>query len=262
MKIGKILFVFGAVLLTLTTVLGGRGTAAENKLPPAQEIKEERALSLLKGMSSTLAQAQSLEFKVRGLVPFTAPSGQFISLFAASHVVMQRPDKLFVESRGDLFPNDLYYNGKTMTAIGVQKKFYAQHEASAHSIDAIIGNIYPGGDILELFAEMLVSNPYAALTANVTSAFLVGQSTINGVKANHLAFTGKSLDWEIWIGTEDNLPVLMVVSYREGDRQPTFTVEFTDWKVSAPIPAETFNAVIPADAIKIEFKPLTSSRAQ
>ena len=262
MKIGKILFVFGAVLLTLTPVFGGSGTAAENKPPPAQEIKEERALSLLQGMSSKLAQAQSLEFKVRGLVPFTAPSGQFISLFASSRVVMQRPDKLFVESRGDLFPNDLYFNGKTVTAIGVQKKFYAQREASAGSIDEIIGNIYPGGAVLDLFAEMLVSDPYAALTANLTSAFLVGQSTINGVKANHLAFTGKGLDWEIWISTADNLPVLMVVSYREGDRQPTFTAQFSDWKLSAPIPAKTFTAAIPKDAIKIEFKPLTSAPAQ
>lgn len=261
MKNGKILCLVGAALFSLTTALGGSATAAEDKKPPAQEIKEERALSLLKGMSSTLAQAQSLDFRVRGLVPFTAPSGQFISLFASSHVVMQRPDKLFVESRGDLFPNDLYYNGKTVTAIGVEKKFYAQKEASANSIDGIIGNIYPGGDILQLFAEMLVSDPYAALTANLTSAFLVGQSTINEVKANHLAFVGKGLDWEIWINSEDNLPVLMVVSYREGDRQPTFTVEFTDWKLGAPIPAETFNAAIPKDAVKIEFKPLTSSQA-
>ncbi len=262
MKIGKILFVVGAVLLSLTTVLVYNDTSAKDKLPPTQKIKEERALSLLKEMSIKLAQAQSLKFEVQGLVPLTAPSGQFISLFASSRVVMQRPDKLFVESRGDLFPNDLYYNGKTMTAIGLQKKFYAQHEASARSIDEIIGNIYPGGDVLDLFAEMLVSDPYATLTASLTSAFLVGQSTINGVKANHLAFTGKGLDWEIWISTEDKLPVLMVVSYREGDRQPTFTVEFADWQLNAPIPAETFNAAIPKDAIKIEFKPLTSSRAQ
>ena len=70
---------------------------------PAKEIKDERALKLLKGMSDTLTKAKSLSFKARGLVPFEAPTGQFVSLFASSRVVMQRPDKLFVETRGDLF---------------------------------------------------------------------------------------------------------------------------------------------------------------
>jgi hypothetical protein len=29
----------------------------------------------------------------------------------------------------------------------------------------------------------------------------------------------------------------MVVSHRVGERQPTFTVEFYDWKLGAPVPA-------------------------
>ena len=69
-----------------------------------------------------------------------------------------------------------------------------------------------------------------------------------------LAFSGAGVDWEIWIGTKDKLPRLMIVHYRGGERQPTFTATFSDWKLGAPIPAQTFNANIPKDAVKIEFK--------
>jgi hypothetical protein len=47
----------------------------------------------------------------------------------------------------------------------------------------------------------------------------------------------------------------MVVSHRVGERQPTFTVEFYDWKLGAPVPAQTFNYTIPKSAVKLEFRP-------
>jgi len=250
----------GWVLLAITALLacGGAYAAPDKPEPPGappKEIKEERALKLLRGMSDTLTKAKSLSFKARSLVPFAVPTGQYVSLFASSRVVLQRPDKLYVETRGDLFANDLYFNGKTMTAVALGKKHYSQRQAEGATIDAIVKDAYPGSDALAPFVEMLVSDPYAVLTKDLSSAIWVGQSEIGGVKTDHLAFTAKGLDWEIWIGTRDKLPRLMVVSYRDGERQPTFTVEFHDWKLDAPVSARTFNYTIPKGAVKLEFRP-------
>jgi hypothetical protein len=256
MKIGRITSLLSAVtftIISLTALVGGAATKSES--PPTLKINDEKALSLLKEMSATLAEANSLSFTVRGLVPFASPTGQFISLFAEVHTVMQRPAGLFVQTRGDLFPRDLYFDGKTVTVIGGQKKFYAQKQAEASTVDEVIRNVQPGGSVLEMFKEILVSDPYSALTANLTSGFFVGQSIIKDHITDHLAFTGEGVDWEIWINTETRLPMLVVVSYREGERQPTFTVEFDDWKLNESISPETFQASIPKDAVKIEFKP-------
>jgi len=249
----------GAVVLAAGMLLSGSSVALANGKPvvpaaPALKIKDERALALLKGMSDTLAKAQTLSFKVRGLVPIAAPTGQFVNLITSSQVVMQRPDKLFVESRGDLFPSDIYYDGKTVTAVAFDENFYAQREAANTTLDAIIQNANPGSEALAPFVEMLASDPYAVLTQGMTSAMLVGQSMVGGVMTEHLAFVADGIDWEIWIGTADKLPRLMVVSYRDGERQPTFTAEFSDWMLGITVPTRRFDPAIPKDAVKIEFK--------
>lgn len=228
--------------------------AAASTHAPARDFKDERALAALKAMSGTLAAAKTLSFKVRGIVPTPSPTGQYVSLFASSRVVMQRPDKLFVQARGDLFPSDSFYDGKTVTVIGADRKFYTQRDAAGGAIEALMQSTQPGSDATAPFLDLLVADPYSLLTKDFTSALWVGQSTLGGVKTEHLAFTAPGLDWEIWIGSADKLPRLMVVSYRSGERQPTFTVEFSDWKLNAAVPAKTFSAAIPPGAAKLEFK--------
>ena len=252
----------GCTLIATASLIGTGGAALAQDKPaaaavaaPLKEVKDERALKLLKGMGDKLGGAKSLSFQFRGLVPSSGTTGQHINLLAASRVVLQRPDKLFVQARGDLFPSDLYYNGKTVTAIGVGQKFYAQRDAAGGVIEAFMQGGQPGGDTVAPFLDLLAADPFAVLTRDLSSALWVGQSTVGGTKADHLAFTAKDVDWEIWIGAQDKLPRLMVVSYRTGERQPTFTVELSDWKINASVPAATFNAVIPKGAMKVEFKP-------
>ncbi|MDM0084930.1 DUF2092 domain-containing protein [Variovorax sp. J31P179] len=250
----------GAALLAAAAMLGAdRAAFAQDVARPsataaAAPVKDDRALALLKRMSDTLAGARTLSFKVRGIVPTPAPNGQYVSLIASSRVVMQRPDKLFVEARGDLFPSDSYYDGKTVTVIGADRRFYSQREANGGAIETLMQAVQPGSDATAPFFDLLVADPYAFLTKDFTSAFWVGQSTVGGVLTEHLAFTAPGLDWEIWIGSADKLPRLMVVSYRTGERQPTFTVELSDWKLNAPVPPRTFSAAIPPGATKLEFK--------
>ncbi len=261
MKKHPVTLLLAGSCLATTLLLAAGAVAKDQPAPPSASTpapltKDAQALALLKGMSDTLAKAPTLSFRARGLVPFRAPTGQYVSLFADSSVLLQRPDKLLVKSRGDLFPNDLYYDGKTVTAIGVDQHFYAQQPAKGKGLEAILHEAQPGSDSLAPFIDLLGPDSYAGLSVGVTSAVWVGRSKIDGTDTDHLAFIAKDVDWEIWIGTADKLPRLMVVAYREGKRQPTFTVQFSEWKPDAPVSADTFTALIPKDATKIKFKPL------
>ncbi|MEF8701058.1 MAG: DUF2092 domain-containing protein [Candidatus Accumulibacter sp. UW26] len=255
MKHHPVAHFFGAVLLAATLLPGSPAIAQDKAAPaPTQAVRDERALTVLKGMSDTLAKAQTLIFKARTRIPFAMPSGQQISLFGTSRVVMQRPDKLFVETRGDLFPHDLYFDGKTVTALAAETRHYAQQAVAANTVEALIETKHTASDTLAPFVDLLVGDPYARLTQDLASALLVGQSTIDGVHTEHLAFTGSGVDWEMWIGSKDKLPRLIIVHYRSGDRQPTFTVALSDWKLGAAIPPRTFSPALPKGAQKVDFK--------
>ena len=186
-----------AALLVALAIVGARSgdVAAQDKPLAAAAApgtaKDERALKLLKGMSDTLAQAKTLSFRSRSLVPTAAPNGQWISLFVRSRVVMQRPDKLFVEMRGDVSPNDLYYDGRTWTAIAPNEKFYSQRELPGQTIDAMIEEAYAKQDDLFPFADVLWSDVYGQLTKDLSTALYVGRSTVGGVDVDHLAFTAR-----------------------------------------------------------------------
>src|SRR5262245_22239984 len=89
-----------ALMVALVVAGVDRGRVWPQGKPAAPVAKDDRALKLLKGMSDSLAQARTLSFRSRSLVPMAGPNGQWLSLITLSRVVMQRPDKLFVEMRG------------------------------------------------------------------------------------------------------------------------------------------------------------------
>ena len=175
-----------AALLVALAIIGARsGDVAAQDKPAATAAgpatKDERALKLLKSMSDTLAQAKTLSFRSRSLVPTAGPNGQWITLFVRSRVVIQRPDKLFVEMRGDVSPNDLYYNGRTWTAVAPNEKFYSQRELAGQTIDAMIEEAYAKQDDLFPFADVLWSDVYGQLTKELSTALYVGRSTMGGL---------------------------------------------------------------------------------
>ena len=48
-----------------------------------------------------------------------------------------------------------------------------------------------------------ISHPYEMLTEQVTGGQFIGRETIDGAPANHLAFTGEEVDWQVWIKDGD-----------------------------------------------------------
>jgi hypothetical protein len=49
--------------------------------------------------------------------------------------------------------------------------------------------------------DLLLTNAYDELMANVLDAKHIGQGVVDGVECEHLAFRGTDTDWQIWIET-------------------------------------------------------------
>jgi hypothetical protein len=88
-------------------------------------------------MSDKLSGAKSLRFEARSMVPVKSPTGLWVSLFGTARVVKEGAGKLFAETRGDLFPYDFYFDGKTVTAYTPAKNLYAEKSAPG-TVDDVI----------------------------------------------------------------------------------------------------------------------------
>jgi hypothetical protein len=226
---------------------------------PAAASLDQRALDLLKKMSETLSQAKSIRFEARSMVPIRSPKGMWISLYGTSRVVKEGSDKLFAETRGDFFPYDFYFDGKTVTAYSPTKNFYAEKSAPG-TVDSVIALAYQEEGKSFPYADILVDQPYNVLTEGLVRAAYVGQSTFRAlsgtgsVKTDHLVFSNRGVEWQIWIGTEDSLPRMVSATYFGKPGEPSYMVEFGDWKINEPVLPETFIFKNTSKAAKVEFR--------
>lgn len=234
----------------------GAGTAAAVK-----STIDQHALDLLKAMSQTLSAAKTRSFSVQSMIPFKKQDGPWVLLLGSSRVVTQGADKLFVETRGDLFPFDFFYDGKTITYFAPKQNFYAQKEAPG-TIDEMIENGYQNGEGSFVYAEILMVDPYPVLTKDLLSAIYVGKSTVGTTKTDHLALSNDGVDWQIWIDEKTRLPRLVSATYVDHPGEPDYTVEFKDWKLDEPVSDETFAFRNTSKAAKIDYQSPFASASQ
>jgi hypothetical protein len=259
-----------AIVLALP-VLGATQGAPAAPRTPAQEapqtpapapIMEQRALDRLKRMSATLGAAKALTYRSRSTVEVPATTGQLITLFATSDVALQRPNKLRVHVTGEVPNFDFYFNGSTIAAFAPTNQVYSVASAP-DTIDAMLPFVMEKTGIQFPSADVMYSDPYPVLTKDLTSAFMVGPTTVDGAPCEHLGFMGPGVHWEIWIETGQRvLPRRLVVTYTTVQNFPRFLVEFSDWNLQPKLAAGRFVFNKPRHATQIEFVSPTGQQTQ
>src|SRR5215472_8748370 len=136
------------------------------KKPAVEKFKlilEPRAMDLLKATSAKLAAAKTMSFTA--VVGYEYPSklGPPIVYSTRYDVTMQRPDKLRILIPGDGPASEYYYDGKTATAYAPVENLAAVADAPP-TIDDALEAAYKKAAIFFPFEDMLVTDPYAAMT--------------------------------------------------------------------------------------------------
>lgn len=235
-----------AALIVATT---GRYVVAA---PPKKGVDAE-ADRLLRQMSDYLSGLQTFTVHNFAVDETTMKSGEKIQATSDSEVTVQRPNHMKSTQRGSGEGLGLWYDGKTMTIACKASNSY-ESVASPNNLDAAIDKLRKHFKVDAPGADLLYARPYDILMEQVVSGRLIGRETVQGVPANHLAFQGEDVDFQLWIKDGPQpLPLRFVITTKTVKANPQFTVQLSNWDTQPKLSGGEFGFQAPAGA-----KPVTS----
>jgi len=223
------------------------------QLPAGMAAIEPAALDLVKAMTSKLGAAKTIQFNALVQSEFPSIDGLPVIYSTAARVAIQRPNQFDVSVWGDGPSSEILFNGKQLFAYSPQKNLVAVSNAP-NTIDAAAKFAYEKAGLFFPGDDLILSDPYTHLTQGLTDAFIVGKTKlVGGVETNVIVLAGRQLQGQIWIGVKDNLPYMASWIYTGDKRLPRTTLQYSNWKINAAVPASRFDAGRFSKAIVVDF---------
>jgi hypothetical protein len=211
---------------------------------------------LLQTSLAFLAGQQRFRVETRSTLEVVLDSGQKIQFDHAAALLVQRPDKLRAERRGDIVDQVLTYDGTSLTLYNPGDNVFATVRAPG-TIEEMLDFARDSLDIVAPAGDLIYRNALEILMADTTEGIVVGKSVVEGLRCDHLAFRGPEVDWQIWVqeGGEP-LPRKFLITTRDVPGLPQFAVVMTDWELAPEVTDEVFGFTPPAGATAVGFVPI------
>jgi hypothetical protein len=221
---------------------------------PHAKAQSNDADKILKAMSDYVANQKTLSVTFDSDIEVITPNLQKIQFASSGRVQLSRPDKLRVARMGGYTDVEIVFDGKMLTVNNKDHNDFAQVESSG-SIDQLIDLLREKHRITAPGADLLLSQVFDVMMADVIDAEHIGQGIIDGVECEHLAFRNLDTDWQIWIEAGAlPLPRKYVITSKAVTGAPQYTLRIKEWKTE--LPADTFAFNPPQDATKIDWSGL------
>jgi len=221
--------------------------------PIVQMTLEPKAIEIIKASSSRLAAARTMSFTA--VVSYESPSrlGTPLVYTTRSEVTLQRPDKLRVITPGDGPSSEFYYDGKKMTAFAPSENLVAVAEAPS-TIDAALKAAFDSAAIYFPFSNVMIADPYKAISDGLILAFYIGQSReVGGTTTDMVAYANNNVFLQAWIGVEDKLPRRVRAVYRTDLARLRHQMDLSNWQLDLAVPADAFASKSAGSANPIPF---------
>jgi len=240
---------------TLALALSATASAQDAGVDP-------EAAKILKRMTDHVGKLQRFGVDTVGTVEVVLVSGQKLQFTSVARTTLQRPNRLRSERIGDVVSQSFYYDGQTLTIFNPGDGYYATVPAP-DTIDAMVDFARDSLDVIAPAGDLVTTDAYDRLMAGTTSGFVVGQSVVDGVRCDHLAFRSGVVDWQIWIEAGDKpLPRKYVITSLDVDQAPQFELRMSNWSTDTVFTAEHFQFTPPPGAKAVTFLPVGTPGAR
>lgn len=212
------------------------------------------AKTILMNMAEFLAKTPRFSVNLTDSYEVLQESGQKIEFGENRMITVSRPNGLRVEvehSDGD--KHIVLYDGKQITTFSPTQNVYAQVDKPG-GIDEAIKYFLKDLHMRLPLAALLLSQFPSELENRTQSLDYVDQIIIQGTPVHHLAGRTETVDYQVWIPeSAQPLPLLIVLTYKNAEGQPSFRAQFSDWNLSPEIQDGQFAFTPPEGARKIAF---------
>jgi hypothetical protein len=216
----------------------------------AQVISPE-ARGVLDRMTAYLRTLQTFSIATNSSRDEILAFGYKLQNIEHGELVVQRPNKLRAEIDGDIRTRTIVYDGTKLAMYSPDDAAYVRIDAP-DTLAKLIGGLLDAGVEMPLM-DVLYQAAAGTLTEAVRTGILVGDSMVDGVDCDHLAFRQANIDWQLWVEKgERTLPrkILVTTRYVVGD--PQFQAVLT-WNLKPKINKSTFVFTAPKDAVEVPF---------
>ncbi len=252
--------VSATLLLCLATGFGFVYAAeTESRKVEDKPVIGSRTDKLLRAMGDYLKTAGQFSFHAEITFDDMLPSGQKIQFTADNEIAVQRPNRVYAESKRDQGIMRLWYDGQNITLLNYGIGVYAKVPVP-DKIDTAMDHLMEKYGFTPPLVDFIYQDPYNTLIENVEFGFYVGLHNVDGIRCHHLAFVQKNIDWQIWI--EDGkqmVPRKLVITYKNEHESPQYIAILSNWDLNAHISEALFDADLTptANLEKIEFLDIT-----
>ena len=154
------------------------------------------------------------------------------------------------------------YDGDTLTAIHAGKNTYATAPMTG-SVDAMVATLEDTHDLTLPAWELFSDNVSQTLLSDVNRAEYVGMTSILGQPVHHLSFSEPGQDWEIWISTDENNPVPLMMAGHDPDVDYSgYQAMFHDWEMQPDAMPASFTFEPSEGLKKVEFSAINDLQAE
>jgi len=168
-------------------------------------------------------------------------------------VVLERPDRLRIDSESDKGRRSFFYDGKTVTVYHPDERVYAVFEAPP-TIDATIDAAEARGVSMPA-SDLLMNHPCQALGDHLQTGTYAGRHYLDGDWYHHLLLSTDAVDVQLWVAPGDAPEIRkLVITYTGKPGEPQYRALLRDWDFDSTIDSSTFTFTPPADARKVTFK--------
>jgi hypothetical protein len=119
-------------------------------------------------------------------------------------------------------------------------------------VDQLVEALRAGHGVALPGADLLLTNSYEVLVADVKEAKYIGRGIIDGLECEHLAFRNFDTDWQLWVEVGQRpIPRKMVITSKTINSAPQYTIRVKSWKTDINPSQDAFVLVPPAGAKKL-----------